>query len=222
MNIGLKTFLKYSGKKLPYDAEVEYLKSTGTQWIDTGWYPDMRVGMSIDGRVGFNTTSRGMFISAYSFQSNNNVSIELYSSRTFRIHDGNSDVIMIGQVAPLNELFNVNITYLNGVFNAVVNGLSRRGTAPTAGRILNTLTARLGNDHRNSYMWGIFGPVIIYNPTLIHDFIPVRFTNENGVTEGAMYDRRGVGGMNPNGSLRTDGLYRNRGTGSFIVGPDKK
>ena len=24
------------GKSLPYDAEVEYLESTGTQWIDTG------------------------------------------------------------------------------------------------------------------------------------------------------------------------------------------
>lgn len=26
----------YGGKSLPYDAEVEYLESTGTQWIDTG------------------------------------------------------------------------------------------------------------------------------------------------------------------------------------------
>lgn len=26
----------WSGKRLPYDAEVEYLESTGTQWIDTG------------------------------------------------------------------------------------------------------------------------------------------------------------------------------------------
>lgn len=25
-----------TGKRLPYDAEVEYLESTGTQWIDTG------------------------------------------------------------------------------------------------------------------------------------------------------------------------------------------
>lgn len=24
------------GKPLPYDAELEYLESTGTQWIDTG------------------------------------------------------------------------------------------------------------------------------------------------------------------------------------------
>jgi hypothetical protein len=36
-----------------------------------------------------------------------------------------------------------------------------------------------------------------------------------------MYDRLGVGGMNPDGSARTDGLYRNRGTGAFVIGPDK-
>ena len=39
--------------------------------------------------------------------------------------------------------------------------------------------------------------------------------------EGAMYDRLGTGGMNPDGSPRTDGLYRNRGTGAFTIGSDK-
>ena len=43
----------------------------------------------------------------------------------------------------------------------------------------------------------------------VRDFIPVRFTNERGETEGAMYDR--VSGQ----------LYRNSGTGAFIIGPDK-
>jgi hypothetical protein len=48
------------------------------------------------------------------------------------------------------------------------------------------------------------------------DMIPVRFTNELDLSEGAMYDLLGVGGMNPDGSPRTDGLYRNRGTGAFL------
>ena len=56
----------------------------------------------------------------------------------------------------------------------------------------------------------------------LYDFIPVRFTNELGLSEGAMYDRANpTVGMNPDGSARTDGLYRNRGTGAFIIGPDK-
>lgn len=45
--------------------------------------------------------------------------------------------------------------------------------------------------------------------TILGSFIPVRFTNEDGVGEGAMYDK--VSGQ----------LYRNAGTGAFIIGPDK-
>jgi hypothetical protein len=36
-----------------------------------------------------------------------------------------------------------------------------------------------------------------------------------------MYDRRGVGGMDPDGTARNDGMYYNRGTGDFVLGPDK-
>ena len=36
-----------------------------------------------------------------------------------------------------------------------------------------------------------------------------------------MYDINGVGGINSDGSYREDGLYFNRGTGTFIIGPDK-
>ena len=39
-----------SGKKLPYDAEIEYLESTSTQWIDTGINP--RGGATFDMEVG--------------------------------------------------------------------------------------------------------------------------------------------------------------------------
>ena len=51
--------------------------------------------------------------------------------------------------------------------------------------------------------------MIFLGNTLVRDFIPVRFTNENGVTEGAMYDR--VSGA----------LFRNAGTGAFTIGPNK-
>lgn len=43
----------------------------------------------------------------------------------------------------------------------------------------------------------------------IRRFVPVRFTNELGVSEGAMYDR--VSGE----------LFGNAGTGAFVIGPDK-
>lgn len=43
---------------------------------------------------------------------------------------------------------------------------------------------------------------------LVRDFQPVRFTNEQGVFEGAMYDR--VSGE----------LFRNQGMGAFLYGND--
>ena len=45
---------------------------------------------------------------------------------------------------------------------------------------------------------------------LVRDMIPVRFTNEAGQPEGAMYDR--VSGE----------LFRNQGTEAFIIGPDNR
>ena len=54
----------------------------------------------------------------------------------------------------------------------------------------------------------IYGCTIEEGGVLVRDFIPVRFTNEQGVSEGAMYDR--VSGQ----------LFRNSGTGVFIVGTD--
>ena len=43
---------------------------------------------------------------------------------------------------------------------------------------------------------------------LVRDYIPVRITNEDGAKEGAMYDK--VSGE----------IFRNSGSGSFIIGPD--
>jgi hypothetical protein len=69
----------------------------------------------------------------------------------------------------------------------------------------------------------VFSFKIWIGGAFIRDFIPVRFTNELGQSEGAMYDRANpTVGMNPDGSARTDGLYRNRGTGIFVIGPDKQ
>lgn len=48
-------------KKRPYDAEVEYLESTGTQYIDTGlnYFPEYEIGAVVPGAVGNNTLGIG-------------------------------------------------------------------------------------------------------------------------------------------------------------------
>ena len=67
-----------------------------------------------------------------------------------------------------------------------------------------------GTIHGSRYFNGnLYSFSIKRNGKLAIEMIPVRFTNENGVSEGAMYDR--VSGQ----------LFRNAGTGTFIIGPDK-
>ncbi len=49
---------------------------------------------------------------------------------------------------------------------------------------------------------------LIADDITVRDFVIVRFTNELGVSEGAMFDKV------------TKKLFRNSGTGSFVIGPD--
>ena len=51
--------------------------------------------------------------------------------------------------------------------------------------------------------------LLTHGTKVVRDMISVRFTNEFGQREGAMYDR--VSGQ----------LFRNSGTGAFLYGPDK-
>ncbi len=44
----IKMWMKKLSPQLPYDAEVEYLESTGTQWIDTRVIPTVHTGIETD------------------------------------------------------------------------------------------------------------------------------------------------------------------------------
>lgn len=206
-------------KRLPYDAEVEYLQSTGTQWINTGVLPATRDNVRFDLQVGYSSG---------------------YSGRRFVLSDGNSAVahyaeITTGNKWGINSASNAPAYVANNLYSAYI--------------MFSSSNAKLGTTVDNNYYswtntgypssnWGMLRLFILsggylgrgvrigiceinVNNLLVRDFIPVRFTNEDGVLEGAMYDRNGIGGMNPDGSARNDGLYRNRGTGAFVIGPDK-
>ena len=60
MMLGART-AAWSGKSLPYDAEVEYLESTGTQWIDTGYTKSQCPYFSLDVQPLITNVDSGMF-----------------------------------------------------------------------------------------------------------------------------------------------------------------
>ena len=193
----------------PYDAEVEYLESTGGQQIQTNWTPNLTTNLNAVGRCAFATTSRGMLFSAYANSATKNFAVELYQNMRFRVYAG-QDVALLNCIDTLNELFDYTIEYTanDGKCVVVANGLENTGSVRADARIVNTLPARFGADYRELYRYGVYGQCKVFNSDLVLDFIPVRFTNELGQSEGAMYDRV------------TNQLFRNAGTGAFLYGDD--
>lgn len=206
MMLGARTGA-WSGKRLQYDAEVEYLESTGTQWIDTEIKPseDLATYLTFSYQeIKKNITAFG---SRSSLTSNDRYWIN-YDGK-FEIGYGSwygfpmhTNVGVINTIA-FNEIVNGNHTFtvngetctFDGNPNATVNII-------IFGRLVGSMAPFLCKMR-------LYSMSMKRNGVLILDFIPVRFTNENGDNEGAMYDR--VSGQ----------LYRNAGTDAFIIGPDK-
>ena len=193
-------FLKLFGDRkmvrtLPYDAEVEYLESTGTQWIDPGYV------LSASDRI---------VVQAY-FQTDDNMGSKLLlgvgnpklwiTSGLCRFNGDNS--------APINNLRKL------GAWNSISidkDYCTCNGTAVpmSEGTFLdNSLSLWLfGANAAPEASWKTNGRIasckIYRSSALVRDYIPVRVG-----TVGYMYDR--VSGQ----------LFGNSGTGAFIIGPDK-
>ena len=198
----------WSGKALPYDAEVEYLESTGTQYIDTEYTnPEVR---TVECRCKFlykKSELKGIFLTR---SSNSCIIGYIQNYRdnvlSYCFTSSNSQIPEIK--ATYNNIHNAKIgndgTYSYSEVDSIKKSYRKSGVFNVDSSI------KLFSDDGN-----LFGTCKIYdwgmtiNGYVVRDMLPVRFTNENGVLEGAMYDR--VSGQ----------LFRNAGTGAFIIGPDK-
>lgn len=198
------------GIPLPYDAEVEYLESTGTQWIDTGGVVSKTSHLVIR-MSNYSVAGRWMFGARRGYTTD---SVGIYSNadtavNRFRFSWGGS----------LSDWF----TYTTIGVGVVTIDINAGLLTITRELIPNTYQYQItANNFRTPVPMFLFalnnnGELVSCATMRLHgaliddirDFIPVRFTNELGVSEGAMYDR--VSGQ----------LFRNQGTGAFAVGPDK-
>lgn len=188
----------HGGGRKPYDAEVEYLESTGTQWIDTGIIPDQDLAIETEfetldtensayvygARIGnlavciaTSTVGGGL---GYARWGNDRYDKCIGSAN--HVEQSASSIIVDGQSFPYRWNTNDDISSLNlslYLFNA-----NTSSPLPFRGKI--------------SYFK-------LYKNKLILDLIPVRKGNV-----GYMYDR--VSGK----------LFGNSGAGNFILGADKK
>ena len=207
-------FLKLFGdrkmmKPLPYDAEVEYLESTGRQWIDTEIIPNSDYGFEIE---------------FMKLDMTETVPLGTWRAWEVEMFGGDFKYTANAFLGTFGSL-NVEIRY-NKINNIIIEKLHhKRLTVECNGGLDydNVFTENFACAY-SAYLFGNhakgvpnhLGPCRIFmaqitdgNDSLVRDFIPVKFTNESGETEGAMYDR--VSGQ----------LFGNSGTGAFIIGPDK-
>ena len=199
---------------LPYDAEVEYIDSIVPAFIDTGITVSPSCIVEVDVQcLSAGGASLGTIMGVngdrymFRYDGSSSLSLNVVSRGSA---SGYGNWVSIKQNPKTRHLY----TYgsegiaVDGVILAdeststvVFNAYSP--TFKIAGGF-NAANARGGN---NRY-WRVS---IWKDGELVRDFQPVRFTNENGETEGAMYDK----------VTKTLFANSNVGNGTFTSGPDK-
>lgn len=206
MLINLRNALM-AGRRLPYDAEVEYLESMGTQWIDTGVPANGE--FDVEYTIQTPSTFNRVFVVGGARSSTQHLNFGQYDPNRNFILAYLGDYWVALQSISANTIYTTKVHYASGSQTATVNGGSVYGRTYTGTEALN-LNIYLFK--RNFYgatdtilpMIGRMYSFKIYqNGVLVRDFIPVR----KGTT-GYLYDR--VSGK----------LFGNAGTGDFVLGPD--
>ena len=200
----------------PYDAEVEYLESTGTQWIDTGVVP--------------NSTTTEVWLRT--LLPSGSVAVPLFGSRSAANRNAYNAFYYPSEASYVQNAIRYDfgdastISIVQNLINGVLPGWvvieTGGNNISIAGDGLDrTVTARLSTAS-NAFTIYVFAintggtPTTMQNRivvssmqirvsgVLVRDFIPVRVGNV-----GYLYDR--VSGE----------LFGNAGTGAFEIGPDK-
>lgn len=191
---------------LPYSAEVEYLESTGTQWIDTGItcrsYDGITATFQANGlQAGSNAYfffGQGQTYSAYN--------LELFtataSTKISFCLQGNTDITL-----DYTQKFNIDVrnkiaTFTDELGQTIGTANRSRFSDYTCRYTMAVFATHRLNVLRKGHV-RCFKFQIIQDSVIVLDLIPVRVRRV-----GYMYDK--VSGR----------LFGNAGTGSFILGND--
>lgn len=195
---------RYKVANKPYDAEIEYLQSTGTQWIDLDYYADQYTSMTAKFQYTATTAQQYLF------------SIRDAWDVMFGFYINGSSKFAFS----FNNATHYNATKINLAANTSLHTLSISACNTNGTVVFDNKTINLSGGTRNPGSIRLFGAVgtppygrpkmklynisFSRNGVLDCDLIPVR----KGTT-GYMYDK--VSGK----------LYGNSGTDTFTLGPDK-
>jgi hypothetical protein len=190
---------------LKYDAEIEYLESTGTQWIDTGKILSS-TGFAYDADVMFKSTENCQVFGGRTKANNtssDSLSLFVVSSGLRFDYFGNSKN---GSAIKANTRYSVSLANEKTTVNGVVF------STPITAERSSGATVYIFAGHRPQAPGGVefqssirlYSLKFYQGGVLTDDYQPVRIG-----TTGYLYDR--VSGK----------LFGNAGTGEFVRGPDK-
>jgi hypothetical protein len=194
-------------QELPYDAEVEYLGSNGTPWIDTGLYGDKDLDYEVTAQRTGPQQFQNVLGDRYSSSSRRYTLMldATSSSYSAYFHCGNSNT----QIRPSASYRSTDfVTYKKSGLDVYI-GSSKIGTFPsqtfTTPNTIILFGARDNGSFSSPFYGNISAAKFYDEGTLVRNFIPVR---KDGI--GYLYDK--VSGQ----------LFGNaNSSGSFTYGPDK-
>ena len=198
----------------PYK-QLEYIQSTGTQWIDTGVYGKTTTGIDMKFRQLSSTSYSGIFGGRTSYYANGftyfNTDVGSTSKKLFQMANAQNSITLT-DVAPYYFSVDTTLTINNGHLTLTDGTYTSEYTNTAASTPFTTVyTIYLFgvNDHGtlgDSYKYNlrVYYFKIYDGETLVRHLIPVQRKSDNVV---CMYD------------LVTNEFFTNQGTGSFTAGP---
>lgn len=209
MLLGARQYLS-GGKRPPYDAEVEWLGSDGCAFIVIG---DPKVRDANMGKLRAevywsNWKQYGnLFYAEYSGSAPWGTRLLLHTNNNYAYANWRSKSAYVVLTKNVKHVVTYTDSYadIDGTrtsWTGSFNNTSKRIVLFNSSANYRTSAYDIGARFYSFAVWDRSGNLIL-------DLVPVRFTNGDGQSEGAMWDR--VSGT----------LLRNCGTGAFTVGPDK-
>lgn len=200
--LGNNLVFQQGGGVLPYDAQIEYLESTGDQWIDTGVLANDNTKLEM--RFSPTSINNRRLISTRTAAWQNQFDIILYTSTTLYVRvgfcsSGNQVSFTISASQWYDLVVDRRTSKLNGTSK---NNYTGGGSIVNPNSII--LYAGGGDLQGDSRCLAKIAYCKLYEgDTLKRNFIPVRVG-----TVGYMYDKV------------SKQLFENLGTVDFILGPD--
>ena len=205
-----------TGKPLPYDAEIEYLESTGTQHIELDYFSGNKLEIKLKAHVATGATEMDYISnqSSSTTQGSGRFVVGSYKPNTYAVfayskNGNNGDVNALmsgysaGQIIEIDAVFD---TTNNNKYITVNGTQSQTAACRTITNSTHKICVFSGppnSENRFHYSGKMYYLQLLKDNVLWYDLIPVRVGQV-----GYMYDK--ISGQ----------LFGNAGTGDFVLGND--